>query len=75
MAVGFPDIVFNSPQDRPALRRVFNFEAPYYDLAAYEKIKPGFGVRIWGLIEAERALQETRAKHPQFNPKNYGYTL
>lgn len=75
MARGFPDFVFNSPQDEPVLRQVFSYEAQVYDLAAYENIRPGFGKRIWDLIEAERAHQKCLAEHPQYNPAQYGYKI
>ncbi len=59
MATGHPNIVYNSPQDRPVLRQVFAYHADYYDLDAYEKICPGAGQRIWDMIEKERAHQVT----------------
>lgn len=62
MAAGFPDIVFNSPQDRPVLRRIFSYHADYYDLNAYEKIVPGAGQRVWAMIEAERAHHKDMEK-------------
>jgi hypothetical protein len=64
-ADGYPDFIFNSPQDSPALQRVFGYEAKFYDLNAYEAICPGFGKRIWALVEAERE----RAKAPLPRPK------
>lgn len=61
MGQGFPDFVFNSPEDRPALRRIFAYNAEVYDLAAYDKILPGTGQVLWDEIEKERAHLKWRA--------------
>lgn len=58
MAKGYPDVIFNSPQDRDVLRRIFSYEAQVYDLNAYEKVLPGGGLRIWQMIEDEREHQK-----------------
>ena len=75
MTAGFPDFVFNSPQDREALRRIFSYEAEVYDLGAYEKVSAGLGQRVWDMIEAERAhiiaMEEKRAKYPHIDPEYY----
>lgn len=66
---GYPDFVFNSPGDRNVLRRVFSYEARVYDLNAYEKALPGGGLRIWQMIENERAHQtEMKRKNPNYTP-------
>lgn len=54
MAKNFPDVIFNSPEDKPVLRRIFSYEAAYYNLADYERVSPGAGMTIWNMIEAER---------------------
>lgn len=76
MAKGYPDVIFNSPEDRDVLRRIFSYEAQVYDLNAYESVLPGGGLRIWQMIEKEREHQkEMKRKDPNYNPQKYGYTL
>jgi uncharacterized membrane protein len=69
MAKGYPDVIFNSPEDRNVLRRIFSYEAKVYDLNAYENVLPGGGLRVWNMIEAERAHQkEMKRKTPKYTP-------
>jgi uncharacterized membrane protein len=75
MTAGFPDFVFNSPQDRSVLRRVFSYEADIYDLEAYERILPGMGQRIWDMIEAERAHQKAMPATLRRDAERYGYII
>jgi uncharacterized membrane protein len=71
---GYPNYVFNSPQDRPVLRRVFSYHADVYDLDAYESVSSGLGQRVWDMIEKEQAhqakMEQLRAKlnTPRFWP-------
>jgi uncharacterized membrane protein len=70
VAKNYPDVIFNSPQDRNVLRRIFSYEARYYDLNAYEKVLPGGGLRVWQMFEAERAHQtEMKRKNPNYMPR------
>lgn len=76
MAKGFPDVIFNSPEDRDVLRMIFSYEAKVYDLNAYEAVVPGCGVRLWTMIEKEREHQkEMKRKNPNYNPGSSAYTL
>jgi|GEM_PF-4532523 hypothetical protein len=69
MAKGYPDVIFNSPEDRNVLRMIFSYEAKVYDLNAYEKVLPGGGLRVWNTIEAERVRQkEMKRKTPKYTP-------
>ncbi len=72
MGQDFPDFVFNSPEDRPVLRRIFAYEAKVYDLAAYDKILPGTGQVLWDEIEKERAhLKWYAARREQIEGSGY----
>ncbi|HEY8190611.1 MAG TPA: DUF2335 domain-containing protein [Micavibrio sp.] len=75
MTAGFPDFVFNSPQDEGVLRRVFSYEAKVYDLGAYERILPGAGRRMWDMIEAERAHQKAMSPTLRRDAARRGYIL
>ena len=75
MTSGFPDLVFNSPQDEPVLRRVFSYQAQVYDLAAYERLLPGAGQRLWDMIEAERAHRKAMPANLRRDAARFGYIL
>jgi hypothetical protein len=62
MALDYPSKVINSPEFAQVLSRVFMYHADVYDLEAYDTIRPGFGRRIWDLIEAEKGLQQAQEK-------------
>jgi len=58
----FPDFVWNHPAWRPSLQKIFNYEAPFYDLAKYEAVVPGAGLRIWNELQAEYIHQQSMAE-------------
>lgn len=57
--MSFPDIVWNSPEWKDALKRIFNYNAACYRLDHYERIVPGSGARIWKQILLEIEHQKS----------------
>lgn len=60
--VGFPNIVRNNPIWRDVLLKVFNYNAPFYDLEKYNEAIPGAGVKFWNIIQKEMKQKEERER-------------
>lgn len=74
MGLDFPSKIINSPEFAPVLSRVFSYHADVYDLEAYDRLRPGFGKRIWDLVDATRGMLEAekRFNEPSFFRRLFG---
>jgi hypothetical protein len=43
----FPNYILNTEYTRKYTQYMFAYNAPYYDLQAYDNIAPGAGYRLW----------------------------
>lgn len=65
MGVAFPSHILNSKDFAPALSEVFSDNAKVYDLAALERLQPGFGQRVWELVQISQETENIKRKSRQ----------